>query len=71
MTDLIPTRDRIMALLSPPSQDVHLTVDDARWIKAEIERLRDAMRRAILFVEEDMKHTAITHLEAALEDNNE
>jgi DNA repair exonuclease SbcCD ATPase subunit len=33
------TRDRIMALLSPPSQDVHLTVKDARWIKDEIERL--------------------------------
>jgi hypothetical protein len=35
-----PTRDRIMALLSPPSQDVHLTVEDARWIKEEIERLQ-------------------------------
>lgn len=35
----IPTRDRIIALLSPPSQDVWLTVDDARWIKAEIEDL--------------------------------
>jgi hypothetical protein len=48
MSDLIPTRDRIMALLSPPSQDVWLTVDDARWIKAEIERLRavvDAAQR--------------------------
>jgi len=39
MSDLIPTRDRIMALLSPPSQDVYLDVEDARWIKAEIERL--------------------------------
>ena len=28
-----------MALLSPPSQDVYLCVEDARWIKAEIERL--------------------------------
>ena len=44
MNELIPTRDRIMALLSPPSQDVHLTVDDARWIKAEIERLRAELK---------------------------
>ena len=41
----IPTRDRIMALLSPPSQDVWLTVDDARWVKAEIDRLQDEVDR--------------------------
>lgn len=41
----IPTRDRIMALLSPPSRDVWLTVDDARWVKAEIERLQDEVDR--------------------------
>ena len=46
MSDLIETRgwrdgtrDRIMALISPPSQDVYLSVHDARWIKDEIERL--------------------------------
>ena len=37
-------RDRIMALLSPPSQDVYLCVKDARWIADEIKRLRDALR---------------------------
>ena len=39
VSDLIPRGDRIMALLSPPSQDLHLTVDDARWIKGEIAEL--------------------------------
>lgn len=36
----IPQRERIMALLSPPSLGVWLTVDDARWIRSEIKRLR-------------------------------
>jgi hypothetical protein len=40
-----PTRERIMALLSPPSQDVHLTVEDARWIAAEIRQYREALEK--------------------------
>ena len=41
----VPTRDRIMAILSPPSQDVYLCVEDARWVKAEIERLQAEIER--------------------------
>jgi len=43
MTDKIPAEVRIMALLSPPSQEVYLTVEDARWIRDEIERLRNVI----------------------------
>lgn len=35
----IPTKDRIMALLSPPSLDVWLIQKDARWILAHIKEL--------------------------------
>ena len=51
-------RDRIMALLSPPSQDVHLTVDDARWIKAEIERLTVRNKNQCERLDQQIKHNA-------------
>ena len=45
MSDPIKTKDRIMALLSPPSQDVHLVVEDARWIANRIEHLEALEQR--------------------------
>ena len=38
------TAERIMALLSPPSKEVHLTVEDARWIKNRIKELEVALQ---------------------------
>jgi hypothetical protein len=71
MSDLMPTRGRIMALLSPPSQDVYLDVEDARWIKAEIERLRAALQDIADCITHDYSRRDIqaTAL-AALEDNH-
>ena len=40
----IPTKDRIMALLSPPCLDTLIVVKDARWIVAHIKEMEATIK---------------------------
>lgn len=52
--DELPIEKRIMCLLSPPSQEGHLTVSDARWIAGQLSKL-ETHRQFMADVSEDME----------------